>query len=242
MAPLRLAPLRLAALAGSALIAAGFRPAEAASFACARATGPVETAICSDTGLSRLDERLASAYSAAARKLGLTLASRNGVPDAQAIAPLRESSAPGSRNATVAVAMCRACAGNTSAASRCSASARTPTRQARPTASPDATRTGASPGAPSFAWRRTAPWSASTTPNRPRGDGSASSRASAAGGDGARLVATYDGEPGYTLSISPRGLTIDDDTGGGMWCGMGGAIHSPSGASGDTQPLIGRRA
>ena len=228
MAPLRLAALRLAALAGSALVAAGFRPAEAASFACARATGPVETAICSDTGLSRLDERLASAYSAAARKLGLTLASRNGVPDAQAIAPLRES-----QRAWIAER------------NRCGGDVPCLRRQYERRNS--VLRFGPDPDAPGpadrFAGRytdgrlargailRLAPDRAmvrlhDAEPTQGRwlcefqGLGQTS-------GDGTRLVATYDGEPGYTLSISPRGLTIDDDTGGGVWCGMGGAIASP---------------
>ena len=58
-------------------------PAEAASFACSKALGESERAICSDPVLSRLDERLNQDYVAAARALD---------PLGQEfLAPLRES-------------------------------------------------------------------------------------------------------------------------------------------------------
>jgi uncharacterized protein YecT (DUF1311 family) len=227
-----MAPLRQAALAGFAVLlgtglAVGSWPAQAASFACGRATGPVETAICSDAALSRLDERLAQAYAAAARALGLTLASRHGVPDEHAVAPLRDSQRAwlAERNRCGDVPCLR--------------------RQYERRIS--VLRFGPDPDAPGpvdrFAGRytngrlargavlRLAPDRAmvhlqDAEPSRGRwlcefvGIGQASA-------DGARLVATSDGEPGYTLGISPRGLTVDDDSGGFVWCGMNGAIASP---------------
>jgi hypothetical protein len=46
--------------------------------------------------------------------------------------------------------------------------------------------------------------------------------------DGTRLAATSEnGEPGYTLRPSRRGLEVADDTGSNAWCGLNGAIASP---------------
>ncbi len=85
------------------LLLAGVRPAEAASFPCAKASTPTEKAICADPGLSRLDERMAAAYRA-----GLESLSEDGVEEGTAVAAVKADQRVGlgERNACGADAGC----------------------------------------------------------------------------------------------------------------------------------------
>ena len=85
------------------LLLAGVRPAEAASFPCAKASTPTEKAICADPGLSRLDERMAAAYRA-----GLESLSEDGVEEGTAVAAVKADQRAwlGERNACGADAGC----------------------------------------------------------------------------------------------------------------------------------------
>jgi uncharacterized protein YecT (DUF1311 family) len=208
-------------------VLAGGGPAEAASFPCAKATGAVETTICSDARLSRLDEQLGRAYAAAARALGATPAGRSGGPDDGTAAPLRES-----QRAWLAER------------DRCGTAV--PCLKRRYERRIAVLGFGPDPDAPGpvdrFVGRYTDGRQARGAVLRVGPDRAAVllNDAEPAQGrwlcefrgigvtdpSGTRLVATSCGEPGYTLRASPRGLQLGDDS-GGAWCGMNGAIASP---------------
>jgi uncharacterized protein len=203
---------------------ASVQSARAASFPCEKATTGIERAICSNVGLSQLDERLARAYTAAVYPFGGSY----GFREAYAASLLQTQ--------------------RTWLMARDSCGADVPCLERQYQRRLSVLSFGPDPDAPGpidrFVGRFTNGEQAHAAllrlgPDRAivlLGDAAPAAQGQwtcdfvgigEVQGEGSRLIATTaGGEAGYTLQFSPRGLELTDNS-GGNWCGLGGEIASP---------------